>query len=185
MSFLCRTYSGLFSIIQKAAGDWFLGLGARLVFSSVLLGYFLNSALTKVGSGFPGFLLPNDGAYAQILPSIAESAGYDVSQISFVPYGLIVMLGTYAEFVLPVLILVGLFTRISALGMIGFIMVQTFVDIVFHGLDDKTIGLPFDRIQDAVVADQRLLWLFPLVYLVIRGAGAISLDGLLFRKYEN
>ena len=184
MSFLCRIYSGIFALIQRIAGDWFLGLGARLVFASVLAGYFLNSAMTKVGSGFPGFFLPSDGAYVQIMPKVMESVGYDVSQISFIPYGLIVMAGTYAEFILPVLVVIGLLTRFSALAMIGFIMVQTFVDINFHGLDAKSIGAPFDRIQDSIVADQRLLWLFPLVYLVIRGAGALSFDHLFWGKKE-
>ncbi len=166
------------------AGDWFLGLVARLVFGSVLLVFFLNSALTKVGSGFPGFLIPRDGAYAQILPSVAQSAGYDISKISFFPYGLMVYLGTYAEFVLPILILIGLFTRLSALSMIGFIFVMTYVDIQFHGIDAKAIGAPFDRIHDSMVWDQRLLWIFPLVYLVIRGAGRISVDDVLSRFYD-
>ncbi len=185
MRFLCGLYNGFFSLIQKVAGDWFLGLAARLVFASVLLGYFLNSALTKVGSGFPGIFIVSDGAYAQILPSIAESVGYDTSKIDFIPYGLIVHLGTYAEFVFPFLILVGLFTRFAALAMIGFVAVMTYVDIAFHGLGAKAIGMPFDRIHDSVVWDQRLLWVFPLVYLVIRGAGRFSFDGMLSRIYKN
>ena len=182
MRFICGLYNGFFWFVQKLAGDWFLGLAARLVFSSVLLGYFINSGLTKIGSGFPGIFVASDGAYAQIVPQVAENVGYDISQIAFFPYGLIVHLGTYAEFVLPVLILVGLFTRLSALAMIGFLFVMTYVDIVFHGLGAKAIGMPFDRIQDSVVWDQRLLWIFPLVYLVIGGAGGVSLDGLLSRK---
>ena len=175
----CKLYKSLFGTIQKIAGDWFLGLTARLVFSSVTMIYFLNSALTKVGSGFPDFLIPTTGAYAQMLPEITKAVSYDIDKISFFPYGLIVTFGTYAEFVLPVLILIGLFTRLSAIAMIGFIFVLTYVDITAHGIGAKTIGMPFDRIQDQVVADQRLLWIFPLLYLVIRGAGKISVDGLL------
>jgi putative oxidoreductase len=181
MTPLFRLYSALFHGLQQAAGDWLPGLLARLAFGSVLLVYFFNSALTKVGSGFPGFLIPGSGAYAQILPSVAESVSYDTSQIGFFPYGLIVYAGTYAEFLLPLLVVLGLFTRLSALGMIGFIVVMSYVDITFHGLDAKSIGLPFDRVQDAIIADQRLLWLFPLVYLVLRGPGLLSLDGVLAR----
>ena len=184
MSFIYNLFSGLFALIQKAAGDWFLGLAARLTFASVLLGYFLNSALTKVGSGFPDFLIPSTGAYVQILPALTKSVSYDTDQISFIPWGLIVTMGTYAEFVLPVLVVIGLFTRLSALGMIGFIIVMTYVDITSHGVGAKTIGAPFDRFQDAAIADQRLLWLFPLVYLVIRGAGFLSFDGLLARFFR-
>lgn len=179
MSILIGIYKGLFGALERIAGDWFLGLAARMVFSSVLLMYFLNSAATKVGSGFPDMLIPTAGAYAQILPSVTESVGYDVSQIPFFPYGLIVYLGTYAEFVLPVLVLVGLFTRAAAVGMLGFLAVMTYVDINFHHVDAQTIGAFFDRVATAPIADQRLMWCFPLVYLVLRGPGAVSLDYLL------
>ena len=39
----------------------------------------------------------------------------------------------------------------------------------------------FDRFPDAAILDQRLLWLVPLVFVVIRGAGYVSLDTLLKR----
>ena len=171
----------LMDALERAAGAWFLGLMARLVFASVLLVYFVNSAATKVGSGFPGVLMAKIGAYAQMLPPIAEAAGYDPDKIAFMPWGLLVHTGAYLEFLLPVMILLGLFTRLASLGMIGFIAVMTFVDIQFHGVDEKTVGGFFDRFPDAVISDQRLLWLFLLVYLVLRGAGSFSADGLLRR----
>ncbi len=171
----------VFSAIERAADDWFPGLAARLVFSSVLLMFFLNSVATKVGSGFPGILIPGGSAYAQILPKIAEAASYDVSQIAFIPWGLIVTLGTYAEAILPCLILIGLFTRMASLAMIGFIATMTMTDVWAHGLDAKSIGALFDGVQDSIVSDQRLLWVFPLVYLTVKGAGMISADALLAR----
>ena len=180
---LQRLHGCAVAILQKVAGDWFMGLAARFAFSSVLMVYFLNSAMTKVGSGFPGFLVPKIGAYAQILPTVAEAAGYDTSKIAFLPWGLIVLMGTYAEFLLPLLIFLGLFTRLASLGMIGFISVMTFVDINFHGLKAKDVGALFDRMQDAIVADQRLLWVLPLIYLVLYGGGTISLDNLLGKRF--
>ena len=54
-------------------------------------------------------------------------------KVPLLPYGLVVTVGTYSEFLLPVLIVLGLFTRIAALGMIGFTLVQSFVDITWHG----------------------------------------------------
>ena len=171
----------LFDALGRLTDGWFMGLAARLDCSSVLLGYFRNSAATKLGSGFPGILQAGVGAYAQILPPIAEAAGYDPSKIAFLPWGLIVHLGAYAEFLIPLMILLGLFTRLSSLAMIGFIVVMTVVDILFHGLDAKSIGLPFDRIQDAIVSDQRLLWVLPLVYLALNGGGSLSADSLLAR----
>lgn len=178
---LKHAHDRVFAVVEGAAGDWFLGTAARLVFSSVLLVFFLNSAATKVGSGFPGFLIPGSGAYAQIVPKVAEAASYDVSQIAFIPWGVIVTLGTYAEAILPCLILAGLFTRIASTAMIGFIAVMTVTDVWAHGLDAKSIGGMFDGVQDSIVSDQRLLWVFPLIYLVVKGAGALSADALLAR----
>jgi len=60
--------------------------------------------------------------------------------------------------------------------MIGFIAVMTYVDITAHQVDAETIGAFFDRLPNAAISDQRLLWAFPLLYLVLRGPGAISLD---------
>ncbi|WP_201057256.1 hypothetical protein, partial [Marichromatium gracile] len=74
-----RLYVAVFGVVERLAGDWFLGLVARLVFASVLLLYFWKSALTKIGAGYAGFLEPTAGAYAQILPQITEQAGYDIS----------------------------------------------------------------------------------------------------------
>ena len=176
---ITNLHDGVFGGVQHALEDWFLGLFARVVFAAVLFVYFFNSAMTKIGEGTLGFLTVTDNAYFQILPTVVEHYGFDASQIPFFPYGLIVLAGTYAEIILPVLIVIGLFTRIAALGMIGFVTVQSYVDIAFHGVDDKTIGAWFDRLSDAVILDQRALWVFLFVYLVIRGAGAISLDHLL------
>jgi len=174
-------YAATFDTLQRLAGHWFMGLAARFVFASVLLVFFVNSAATKVGSGFPGVLVATGGAYAQVLPPIAEAAQYDTDQIAFIPWGLIVHLGTYAEFLIPVLILIGLFTRAASLAMIGFIAVMSFVDIRFHGVDAKTIGALFDRVQDSAISDQRLLWILPLIYLALHGAGTFSCDRLLRR----
>ena len=175
-------HDATFRFIQERCEDGLLGLFARLVFAGVLAGYFLNSATTKIGDGVLGFLTIQDAAYFQIMPTVVEQYGFDASQVPFFPYGLIVYLGTYAEIVLPILIVLGLFTRIAALGMIVFVLVQSYVDIAFHGVDDKTIGSWFDRLPDAAIVDQRALWIFLLTYLVVRGAGWISLDHLLGRR---
>ncbi len=174
---LTRLHNGVFGFFERLFDGWFLGLLARVVFSSVTLLFFWNSAKTKIGTGI---LSPSTGAYAQIFPKKFEAAGYDADAMSGLDTA-IVLAGTYAEFLLPALILVGLFTRLSAVGMIGFIVVMSIVDINGHGLDAKTIGAVFDRIQDGVVADQRLLWIFPLIYLALKGAGAMSLDGVFSR----
>jgi putative oxidoreductase len=180
---LVNVYNGMFSALQRWTEDWLPGLAARFVFASVLLFYFLNSVATKVGSGLGAFV-PTTNAYAQILPKVMEQVGYDASKVAVFPYGIIVYAGTYAEFALPLLIVAGLFTRAASLGMLCFIAVMSYVDIFQHGVDAKTIGALFDRVPDQAIADQRLLWAFPLLYLVVRGAGAISLDALLARYWS-
>ena len=88
------------------------------------------------------------------------------------------------SFLLPTLIVLGLFTRIAALGMIGFTIVQSFVDIAYHGVDMTTVGAWFDRFSDAAILDQRALWIFLLLYLVAHGPGRCSLDALLAARRD-
>ena len=184
IDFLVRLYSGVFNALERATDGWFLGLAARFVFAGVLLVYFINSALTKIGNGPFGFLSPSDGAYAQILPGLMEQVGYDTSQIAFFPYGLIVLLGTWGEFILPVLVVIGLFTRAASLGMIIFVIVMTYVDITGHHVEAATIGALFDGNPGSIIADQRLMWVFVLLVPVLKGPGLISLDALLGRHYQ-
>ena len=180
---LTALHGRIFGLAEDRLDGWFLGLLARFVFAAVLLVYYLNSASTKVGDGIAGFFSLGDNAYFQILPSVVEAYGYDASQVPFFPYDLIVVAGTYAEFVLPILIVLGLFTRLAALGMIGFTLVQSYVDIAFHGADAATIGAWFDNLAGAAILDQRALWVFLLMTLVVKGAGAVSLDALLARTF--
>lgn len=181
---LLRAHDALVGGLERALARWFVGTAARLVFAAVLFGYYWTSALTKVGPGVLGLFTLTDGAYVQILPAQMEAAGYDTTQIATLPWGLIAATGTYAEFLLPMLIVVGLATRIAALGMIVFIAVQTWTDIAFHGADAATVGALFDRLPGAVIADQRLLWVFVLALLVAQGAGPWSLDALLRRRWQ-
>jgi putative oxidoreductase len=91
------------------------------------------------------------------------------------------MAGTYAEFVLPLLVVLGLFTRLSALGMIGFVLVQSLTDLYGHGGIEhvETLGAWFDRLPDGVILDQRGFWFLLLLTLVIKGGGPLSIDRIL------
>jgi putative oxidoreductase len=174
----------VFDAVERALDGWFLGLAARFVFAAVLWLYFLNSARTKVEEGLFGFFSIRDAAYYQIALPAVDAAGGDVSQVAFIPWGLMVVMGTYGEFLLPLMVVLGLFTRIAALGMIAFVTVQTLVDVTVHQVGPETIGALFDRFPDSVILDQRLLWIFPLAYLAIKGGGAFSLDALAGRAWR-
>lgn len=181
---LVRLHHAVFTVLERWTAGWLLGALARFVFLAVLFFYFLNSARTKVGDGIAGFFKVQDGAYFQILTEQGMAA-YDFDSAN-VPFylDLIVYMGTYSEFLLPVLIVLGLFTRIAAIGMIIFVFVQSYVDIYLHKVNAETVGAWFDRESGALIYDQRALWVFVLLILVVRGAGALCLDRLLFSWWE-
>ncbi|WP_425045574.1 DoxX family protein [Primorskyibacter sp. S87] len=183
MNLLVSIHNKVFDMVEMG-GNWLLPLFARFTFAATLLIYYWNSGLTKLGDGLFGLFSPSIGAYSQIFPKQLEAAGYDASQLGFFHW-LVVMAGTYAEFLLPLLIVIGLATRLAALGMIGFVIVQSLTDIYGHGAtDEKTLGAWFDRFPDAVIMDQRLFWVLTLTIVVIKGAGFLSVDALLRRRSE-
>ncbi|SPF78390.1 DoxX family protein [Pseudoprimorskyibacter insulae] len=168
----------LYALPNRA--DPLLPLVARFLFAAVLLPYFWASGLTKIGSGL---FSPSLGAYAQIFPRQMEAVGYDASQLGAFQT-LVVLAGTWAEFILPALIFLGLVTRLAALGMIGFIFVQSLTDLFGHGAIDHpgTLGAWFDKAPDGLILDQRALWVFILLTLVIKGGGLLSADSIVIRR---
>ncbi|SEQ61041.1 DoxX family protein [Thalassovita taeanensis] len=160
--------------------DWLLSSLARFAFAAVLLGYFWSSASTKLGDGLLGLFRPSVGAYGQIFPRAFEAASYDTDQLSLFHWA-VALAGTWAEFLLPALIVLGLLTRLAALGMIGFVTVQSLTDLFGHGgiAHVQTLGRWFDRVPDGLILDQRALWMILLIILVLKGAGPLSLDRLL------
>ncbi|SMX41526.1 DoxX family membrane protein [Maliponia aquimaris] len=177
MDRLLSLHRALFAPVERL-GDALIPLLTRLVFAATLLGYYWASAGTKVWDRkgeeglFDVFTLES-GVYAQMFPKAFEAASYNTDNLGFV-YDLVAYAGTVAEWLLPLLILLGLFTRLAALGMIGFVTVQTLVDMTGHGADP---GALFDARYGLI--DERTLWIFALLLLVIRGAGALSIDRLL------
>ncbi len=175
---LTSLHDTVFGGLEKVATP-ILSTLARFVFAATLLFYYWNSGLQKVGEGLLGIFRPDFGAYAAILPKSVEAAGYDPSQLTIIHWA-IVTAGTWAEFILPLLIVIGLFTRLAALGMIGFVFVQSWVDLFGHGgISNGTLGAWFDRLPDGVILDQRAFWMFVLLYLVLRGGGPLSVDRVL------
>ncbi len=171
MTHLISLYSQVVRRLGRLTGA--LPLLARLTFALVLLRYFWNSALTKLD----GPLTLSANAYAQIFPKRLEAAGHDHTTMpAWTDF--VVFAGTYAEFILPALIVLGLLTRLAALGMIGIIAVQSLTDLFGHGgiAHEATLGAWLDAAPDGVILDQRLLWLTLLATLVVKGGGWLSLD---------
>lgn len=129
--------------LQHLLGDSVLCLVARLGIASI----FFLSGRTKV----EGFLT--------ITPSTYELFQSDYALPLVSPW-LAAHLATYAEHLFPLLLVLGLFTRLSALALLG----MTLVIEIFVYPDAWPVHLS---------------WAGLLLLLVARGAGAISLDRLL------
>ena len=179
MTTLISLHNFVFARLEAAAPSLIPTL-ARVVFLGTLFVYYWNSALTKFGDGITGLFRPSDGAYIQVFPKTVEAAGYDFSALGAFHWA-VVTAGMWAEILLPVLIVIGLLTRLAALGMIGFVTVQSFVDITGHRLGAEDIGRWFDGMPSALILDQRAFWVFLLLVLVFRGAGPLSVDAMLRR----
>lgn len=173
---MIQRYTRLTATLDRA--DWLLPTLARVVFVGVLLLYFWVSAMTKLGDGVAGLVWLSDTAYVQMFPKAVEAVNYDVTQLGW-GYWPIAVLGTWAEFLLPLCIAIGLATRLAALGMVVFVAVQSYVDIHGHDVGAKATGAWFDHVSGAAILDQRALWVVLLLILVIKGAGPVSLDAAL------
>ena len=117
-----------------------LALAARVAVGAI----FFLSGRTKVD----GFLTVNDSAYTLFREDY---------KVPLLPPEFAAHLATYAEHLLPVLLVLGLFTRLSALALLGMTaVIQIFV------------------YPDAWPT--HLSWAALMLYLIGRGAGPVSLD---------
>lgn len=120
---------------------------AELILRLGIAAPFWLSGRTKVD----GLLTVNDGAYFLF----AEEY-----KVPILPPEVAAHLATYAEHLFPVLLVLGLLTRFSALSLLVMtLVIQTFVYPQAWGT--------------------HLLWAGPLIYLISQGPGRISLDRLL------
>lgn len=117
--------------------------------------------LMRIGIAVPFFL--SGRTKVEGLLTLKDSTFYlfaEEYRVPLLPPDLAAHAATYAEHVLPVLIVLGLLTRPAALGLLAMTaVIQLFV---------VPGGWP-----------THLLWLAPLAYLIARGPGGWSLDRLL------
>jgi putative oxidoreductase len=126
--------------LEHWIGHSLIALAAR--FS--IAGIFFMSGRTKV----EGWLTVSDTAIALFA---------DEYKVPLLPPALAAHLATYAEHLFPILLVLGLVTRLSALALLGMTaVIQIFV------------------YPDAWPT--HLVWATALLYLAGRGAGAVSLD---------
>jgi putative oxidoreductase len=124
----------------------FLSLVARVAVANV----FWTSGQTKVD----GFLHISDNTFYLF----AEEY-----KVPLLPPDVAAYMSTIAEHVFPVLLIVGLASRLSALALLGMtLVIQTFV---------YPSGWP-----------EHILWATALLMIIARGPGFLSLDHLIWRK---
>ncbi len=133
-------WNRLADILSRAISDSLLALAARFA----VAGIFFQSGRTKVD----GWLTLTDGAYALFR---------DEYKVPLVPPEIAAHLAAYAEHLFPLLLALGLCTRLSALALLGMTaVIQVFV------------------YPDAWAT--HLSWAGLLLLLIGRGGGAMALD---------
>lgn len=130
-------------LLDKLVGHALLALASRVAIAAI----FFLSGRTKVD----GFLTVNDSAIYLFREEY---------KVPLLPPEFAAHMAAYAEHLFPVLLVLGLFTRLSALALLG--MTATIQIFVY---------------PDAWPT--HLSWAALMLYLIGRGAGPLSLDRLL------
>jgi putative oxidoreductase len=179
LSGVVRFHAAFFGRIEAMLASWLPALFARLAFGVVLAGYYWQSALGRFAEGLAAPLRLNEAAYAEVLPLVAQAHAAVGDPVPTLPWALVVALVSWAEIILPGLILVGLATRVAALAMVLVVLAGGVTQRLQAGVSPLpgALGGLFDADPSGFL-DQRLLWLVPLMALMIRGAGQVSLDRL-------
>jgi putative oxidoreductase len=143
-----RAYDRLIGLVSGRAVESLVLLFTRVAFA----GIFWRSARTKVDEG--SWLSISDTTYFLFAE---EYSGVPL------PSDLAALLATVSEHVFPILLVLGLLTRLSALALLGMtIVIQIFV---------------YPEAWWSVHA----LWAALALILIVRGGGTLSLDALLLK----
>ena len=141
-----KPWNAIADRLEALVSHGLLSLAARFGIGAV----FFLSGRTKV----EGILTVSDSAYTLFREEY---------KVPLLPPEFAAHMATYAEHLLPVLLVLGLFTRLSALGLLGMTaVIQFFV---------YPAAWP-----------THLTWAVALLYLAGRGAGPLSLDRALGLK---
>lgn len=152
MSLLAAPLKHYDAAVQRLSGSWPESL--LLLFVRVVLGgIFWRSGETKV----------EEGTWFQLTDTTYELFRTEYAGVPLPPEFAAVMANA-AEHVLPALLLAGLFTRFSALGLLG-----------------MTLTIQFFVYPDAWWPEHSL-WVALALVLVLKGGGLLSLDALVVRR---
>jgi putative oxidoreductase len=139
-----------------------VALGLRLVMARV---FFLAGQTKVEGPAIPFNWVARDVDFSVILPSEIKDATLQMLLAQYanlpMPPMVAAYLFTYAEFVLPLCLVIGFATRIAALGLLAMtVLIQLYV-------------------MPELWWPAHVYWVAILSVLVLTGPGAISVDGLI------
>ncbi len=162
MYWLIKVYSGLFKFLEYYLGSLFL------LFARVYVGFeFFQSGYSKI-TNWDSTLYLFENEYS----------------VPFINWQLAAYLGTAAEIVLPILLIIGLATRLMATGLFVFniIAVISYPILIEKGFVLFQPVLVDGRLYGAI---DHQIWGILLLTIVLFGAGKIALDTLICKKYCN
>ncbi len=144
-----------------------VALGLRFIIARV----FFMSGQTKIsGPEFPISLLGRGGDFSIVLPATIKPATFELFETQYaalpMPPTVAAYLFTYAEFVLPICLVLGFATRLSALALLAMtILIQIYV------------------VTDALWTAHVYLFAILMVLMSV-GPGAVSLDAVIRHVYR-
>lgn len=145
---LTRPYDRFVELVSNRTGEALMLLFVRIV----LAGIFWRSGRTKI----------EEGSWLTVGENTIYQFGDDpFNKVPLLPSEFAAYLTTYAEHALPILLVFGLFTRLSALALLGMtLVIQIFV---------------FPEAWWQVHS----LWIALALILIVRGGGGLSVDALI------
>ncbi|SFV88123.1 INTEGRAL MEMBRANE PROTEIN (Rhomboid family) [hydrothermal vent metagenome] len=146
-------YNQIFKVLHQYSNDIF-----KLFLRLYVADAFFRAGLTKLGS------------WDSPMPFLSSGARYlfkNEYSVPFIPWELAAYLGTVAELVLPVLLVLGLATRLSALALFLFNIIAV---------------VSYPVLWEGGYYDHKL-WGVMLLVIVIYGQGRVSLDRIICRQY--
>ena len=156
-----KTMIGRLFDLHHAAGRFLervvepvFNLGARIWIGKI----FFDSGLAKLNKWREGGLQAVADLFEKFHP------------VPPLPPKVAAVLGTGTELILPVLLVLGLFTRLPAAGLL-------FMAFVIEFVSARTAA----GLEAGISNPQHILWMFILGYLVIRGGGPLSVDRIFKR----
>ncbi|MGB0697432.1 MAG: DoxX family protein [Rhodospirillaceae bacterium] len=142
-----------------------IGLSARIGIAMV----FWNSGMTKIISTPAFTLFGREVSMPATFPPTISDVTYMLFEMEYalpvLPVPLAAWMATMAEIILPLLLIIGLATRFSALALL--IMTAVIQFLVYPNL-----------------WNDHLLWAAALFYLLAKGPGIVSVDHLLGKKFK-